>query len=229
MDGGDVEKTGVTARREEAPGAIPPAVAAAVAALSGLAATWLFARGTPATISGAVLAAVVGLAAIAVVLGAEAYGADVEGPLGLSTRLGLGLLGGFLGALVSAAAEWLLGGLGITLALGVEITGRFSAAALGQHVLGGAVWGLIFGAALPVLPGGTVLRRALIFVPVPALWMLLKVFPVDRGVGALGVELGALTFLFVLLFWWLWALTAGWLMAWGARTTSGPLDRPLGY
>lgn len=223
-----MEKTGVTTRTEQGPGSIPPAVAAAVTALAGLAAVWLFSRGTPAAVSGGVLAAIAGLAAIGVLLGAEAYGPEVEGPLDLSTRLGLGLLGGFLGALVSAAAEWILGGLGITLALGVEISGRFSAAALGQHVLGGAVWGLIFGAVLPVLAGATVLRRAMMFAPVPALWVLLKVFPVDRGLGVLGLELGALTFLFVFLFWWLWAATAGWLMAWGARTTTAPLDRPLG-
>lgn len=215
-------------RREELAMPIPPAGMAVFAFLTAVGAAWLIDAGSPEAISGGVLLAIAALLATAVLLGAEPYGSEVEGRLGLSVRLGLGMLGGFLGAGVATLAEWSVGGLGVTAALGVEISGRFTAGELGLHLLGGSLWGTIFGVVVPTVPGRGPVVRGLLFSFLPALWFLLKVFPVDRELGLFGSELGTATFLFVFLFWWLWGMVAGWVLAWGGRSERAPLDRPLG-
>lgn len=223
-----MEKTGATARLEGAPGRASALVAAAVALVAGAGAVRWVGSGEPVLVSAGVLSGVVALAAAAVLLGGVPYGPEVEGRLGLSTRLALGLLGGVLGAVVSAAAEWAVGATGLAGALHVEIGGPLTAEALALHLAAGGVWGLVLGVVFPAVPGGSAVARGAGFSLVPALWVLFKVFPIDRQVGILGYELGVLAFVFVLLFWLLWGVTAGRVFAWGARTPTGPLDRPLG-
>lgn len=200
-------------------------VASVGATATGVYLLWV--GGRSAT-TGGVLLLVVALASSGVLFGGGRYGPRVEGPLDLSARLALGLLGGILGALASAAAARALGAAGIPALLGVEMSGYLSAADFLRHLGGGAIWGTVFGVVLPAVPGRSLSARAAAFSLVPSLYVLLKVFPLDRDLGLFGVELGALAFLFVVLYNLVWALVTVSLFGWGGGTELAPISEPLG-
>lgn len=203
-------------------------VVAWVVGLGALAgAARLLQRMDRAGVTGGVLLAVVALAALAVALGGGRYGPEAEGRLDLSARLALGLLGGVLGGLAYGAAAWAFQALGLPALLGVSLAGQAGVFAVVSRLLHGAAWGLLFGLALPLLPGRGPAGRGALFSLVPALYVLLKVYPVDLQAGLFGVEAGALTFVFVLLYHLLWGLVAGGVMRWAERTEVGPVSRPL--
>ena len=175
----------------------------------------------------AILLLVAAFAAAGVLLGGGAHGPAVEGRLDLSARLGLGLLGGLLAAGVSAAARSLLAGAGLTGALGVELAAAWGGAEFLAHLGSGAVWGLVLGVVYQVLPGASPAARGAWFGLAPALYLLLKVYPVDWNVGLFGVELGALTFVFVLALNLLWGMIAGAVIGWGEAGDEAPVARPI--
>lgn len=217
-------REGVSAGRTTASG-----LALAALVLTALAgALWLLGSDGSTAIAGSVLLSIAALAGAAVLLGGAPYGPEVEGELDLSSRLALGLLGGLLGALLAAGLGWLLGVAGLPGWLGVAPPSDLAGAPLPARLAAGAGWGLVFGVVLPGMPGRGVLARGAVFSLVPSLWTLLKVYPVDRDLGLLGVELGALAFLFVLSLNLAWGVVAAWVLAWGERTELAPLDRPLG-
>ena len=209
-------------------GTIGGGLLAAVVITSLALAVWLATLGGRTALTGAVLLLIVALAAAGVLLGGEPYGPEVEGKLDLSARMGLGALGGLLGALLALVLDLLLEAAGVQALLGVPDLREVAAPVTALRLTGGAVWGMIFGTLLPGVPGRGVLARGAVFSLAPSLWMLLKVLPVDRGLGIFGVELGAFTFVFVLLFNLAWGIVTAWVLAWGERTDLAPLDSPLG-
>lgn len=208
--------------------AISPRLSAVLALAAGAAGVRLLGGGTATSVSGGVLLLVAALALAGVALGPGVYDPEEEAGLDLGGRLGLGLLGGLLGALVAGAVEWLFRQVGITAAYGVAVPEAVDGAVVGLRLLRGSVWGMVLGVLLPLVPGGSYAAKGAAFSLLPSLYVLLKVFPVDLDAGLFGVEYGSLTFLFVLAFNLVWALVAARVLAWGETTTDAPLTRPLG-
>lgn len=203
----------------------PPAIAALATAAAGV---WLVSTGGRTGLSGGILLLVAALAAGGVALGGVAYGPSVEGRLDLSSRLAIGLLGGALGALVALVAERILGGVGLHAAFGVSFPTASAPFEIGLRLARGGVWGMVFGVLLPFLPGGRLMGRGAVFSLVPSLYVLLKVFPLDRDAGILGLEYGLLAFAFVILYNLVWGLVTARTLRWAERTDEAPLSRRLG-
>jgi hypothetical protein len=204
------------------------AIAAAGGGLYLLEAASVSSRALKTNLSGGILLLIVSLAAIAVLLGGRAFGPRAEGPLDLSARIGLGFLGGLLGALTSAATQWGLGLIQIPILFGVAMTGELSNWGAILHVTGGAVWGTLFGVLMPLVPGRTIPSRGAMFSLVPTLYVLLFTFPFEQDVGWFGVGLGVLTFVFVALYNLIWGVVTAGVLAWGERTSLAPVSRALG-
>lgn len=153
--------------------------------------------------------------------------ASVRRQLSLSERLALGALGGCLGGIVVAMAVWVTTRSGLTRALGSTIAGVEGWFGLGARIGTGVAWGLAFGVLYRWLPGRGAASRGVFFALAAALYALLYEFPVLREVGWFGVELGATTFLFVILYHLLWGLALAAVFQWAEVTSEGALDRPL--
>ncbi len=110
---------------------------------------------------------------------------------------------GCLGALANSLTVWGLGGLGITGLFGVSIAPALTPAWLYPRIVWGGLWGLLF--VLPVLAGRPMLKGMLLSL-LPTLVQLFVVFPYKAQKGLAGVELGALTPLFVVFFNAVWGL-----------------------
>lgn len=195
-----------------------------LATLGGGAFLLVTGRGSPSI---AILLLIAGMAAAGVLLGSGAWGPDVEGPLDLSARLGLGFLGGILGALAAVVARLALVGLGVDRALDVIVPAGWTGLELAMHVGSGAVWGMVLGFLYPYVPGATPGGRGALFSLVPSLYLLLKVYPVDRDLGVFGVELGTWLFLFVFALNLLWGAVAGATVGWAGTAEEAPVARPL--
>lgn len=221
--GGDAKAGSTGAARP--PARFLPAALALAAAAGGLA---LVRAGEPSWVAAGVLLLVAALALAAVAIGGAAEGGEAAaGRLDLGSRLGLGLLGGFLGAVAALVAQGLLGPLGLPGWLGVELPGVVETGGAAVRLLQGALWGLLFGVVLPWAPGGGTLGRGAAFSLLPSLAVLLVAFPADAASGWLGLERGALTPAFVLLLNGVWGITLAAVMAWGERTGTS-LSSPLG-
>jgi hypothetical protein len=183
--------------------------------------------GTTLGIQGGVLLIVVALGCLAVAIGGHPYGPDVEGALDLSSRLGLGLLGGVLGGLAHGIATEVFGSVELTMLLGVGIDVDLSA---GQYLLRavyGGAWGLGLGLLYPLIPGATFVGKGAVFSLLPSLYTLLVVYPVFLGLGLLGVRQGFLTFPIVLIGNAIAGMVAAWVVAWGRETDVAPVSAPL--
>lgn len=174
----------------------------------------------------AILLLIVALAAAGVLLGAGGHSSS-EGVLDLSARLGLGLLGGLLGGIVSLAMREAVVGLGVSSALGVALPAGFEAMQLLGHLGSGAVWGMVLGILYPHFPGTSPASRGVLFSLIPSLYLLLKVYPVDRDIGLLGIDRGTLTFAFVLGLNILWGAVAAMTIGWGEVAEEAPVARPI--
>jgi len=197
---------------------------ASLASLGGGAFLLATGRGS---LSLAILLVIAGLAAAGVLLGSGAWGPELEGPLDLSARLGLGLLGGILGALATVLARLALMGLGVDRVLDVILPVTWTGLELAMHVGSGAVWGMVLGFVFPWLPGATPGGRGALFSLLPSLYVLLKVYPVDRDLGVFGVELGTWMFLFVFALNLLWGAVTGATVGWGETAEDAPVARPI--
>lgn len=145
----------------------------------------------------------------------------------LSDRLALGLLGGALGGIAVTAAVWAVDAAGVSDLLGVRIAGTVTATSLALRAWYGALWGLVLALLWPRLPGRSALSRGVAFGLAPALYALLVLYPLVLDLGWFAAELGALTFLFVVLFHLLWGAVAGGLFRWAEVNDLGVLSRPL--
>jgi hypothetical protein len=111
------------------------------------------------------------------------------------------------GGLLNCLAVWLCGWLAIAQTLGVQIAPPFATALLYPKLVWGGLWGLLF-----LIPLGEVSFpvRGLLFGLGPSLVQLFLVFPLQAHQGAMGLQLGALTPLFVLFYNAVWGVAAGW-------------------
>lgn len=210
------ERTGLTVWR---------LVVWAVAIVTWLGGLWIIRElGGRTAVTGGLLLLIVALAALGIAVAGRSYGPAAEGPLDLSTRLGVGVLGGALGGLAAVAALWILGVVRIPALLGVAIGGHIEAARWLVGAWNGTIWGLLLGVAYPLVPGRGPMTRGVVFSLVPALWTLLRVLP-SRGLGVFGVHLGSLAFLVVLFVNLVWGLVAGGCLLWAESSDLAPVDR----
>lgn len=198
-----------------------------LAILAGAAALFLFRDGEPGRVAAGVLLLVAVLALTGVALGSAPRGPEAEGRLDLATRLGLGFLGGLLGAVAALVAHGALSALGLAGLFEVDFPAVGETGGAAPRLLEGSLWGLVFGVLLPWIPGPGIVARGATFSLVPSLLVLLVVFPGEPGIGILGLERGALTFAFVLLVNGVWGIVAGWTLAWGERGEGEALSAPL--
>ncbi len=217
----------VSERTDGGHGLAAPTLPWRVAALgAGGAGVFMLATGR-GSLSLGVLLVIAGLAATGVLLGSGPQGPEVEGRLDLSARLGLGLLGGVLGALASVAGRWLVVEAGVADALGVVLSASWTAPDLLAHLGSGAVWGLMLGVLWSHLPGLSPGGRGALFSLIPSLYVLLKVYPLDRDLGLAGAELGTWTFAIVIALNLLWGVVAGASVGWGEVAEEAPVARPI--
>ena len=101
--------------------------------------------------------------------------------------LSLAYAAGSVGGLMNSLAVWLLGFVGITTALGVNIAPPLSAAWLYPRIVWGGLWGFLF---LIPLFGNSPLLRGVIYSLGPILVQLFIVFPIQDGKGVMGLDSG---------------------------------------
>ena len=129
----------------------------------------------------------------------------------LARNISLVFAAGCLGALINSLVVWIFGELGITAAAGVKIAPQLSSAFLYPRLVWGGIWGLLF--LLPLMQR-RIFSRGLIFSLGPTLVQLFVVFPMKANKGAMGLDLGLLTPLFVVVFNAIWGWTAAIWLKW---------------
>jgi hypothetical protein len=121
-------------------------------------------------------------------------------------NLSLVFMAGLWGGLLNSLVVWLFGWLGIPQALGVNIAPPLTTALVYPKLVWGGLWGLLF-----LVPMGRLSMpvRGLLFSLGPTLVQLFWVFPLKAHQGVLGLQLGALTPVFVLFYNAVWGVAAG--------------------
>ena len=132
----------------------------------------------------------------------------------LARKTSLVFAAGCLGGLLNSLAVWSFGEFGITAALGVKIAPNLTPAWLYPRLVWGGIWGLLF--LLPML-STRIWSRGFIFSLGPTLVQLFVVFPMKAHKGAMGLDLGHLTPLFVILFNAIWGWTAAIWLRWTGK------------
>ncbi|MBL0712902.1 MAG: hypothetical protein JJV98_04310 [Desulfosarcina sp.] len=112
---------------------------------------------------------------------------------------------GSVGAIVNSLAVWICGANGINAFLQVNIHPRLTPDWIYPRIVWGGIWGLML--FLPLVKSRLFVRSLLISLG-PSAAQLFYFFPVLQHKGLLGMKLGALTPVTVVLFNWLWGLTA---------------------
>ncbi len=215
----------------EAPAVRGPAVLslslALVAAALVVSGERLLSMGGRGPISAGVLLLVAALGAASVAAGSTRFGPSVEGPLDLSARLGLGVLGGVLAALVHGLLTVLAGGTGLVGLLGSGVDAGLGAADWGSRLSHGATWGFLLGLLWRYLPGADPVRKGLVFSLLLSAYVLLVRFPFFESVGFFGLGLGIATLFLVLIGNAVAGVVAASVIGWGARTPERPVSRAL--
>ncbi len=121
------------------------------------------------------------------------------------TQISFAFSAGAAGGLANAITVWLFGALGITAAAGVQIAPALTPPFLYQRIVWGGIWGMLL--LIPLFLKTGALRVAALCIP-PTLVQLFVVFPFILHRGMMGLELGAATPLFVILFNLVWAVKA---------------------
>jgi hypothetical protein len=132
----------------------------------------------------------------------------------LAKNFTLAFAAGCFGGLLNSLAVWIFGELGITTALGVSIAPKLSAAWLYPRIVWGGIWGVLF--LLPLWQR-TVLIKGLVYSLGPTLVQLFIVFPMKANKGAMGLDLGTLTPVFVIIFNAIWGVSAAIWLRWAKR------------
>lgn len=120
-------------------------------------------------------------------------------------RLSLVFAAGAFGALLNSLAVWLCGEYEITWSIGVRIAPGLTPAWLYPRIVWGGLWGVLF--LLPFFRSKP-LQRGVFYSLGPSLAQLFFIFPHVAHHGYLGVELGALTPVFVLAVNAVWGVAA---------------------
>lgn len=198
-----------------------------VAIVLALAGARLLVTGGRSAITGGILLLIAALAAESVALGSGIWGPRVEGNLDMSSRLGLGVLGGVLAglfhALLSLAAGWT--GIAGLLAPGLDV--QLAAGDWGMRLLQGTAWGFLFGLVYRLVPGSDFVSKGLVASLLFSAYVLLVRYPFFESAGFLGLEYGALTSLLVVCGNALCGLIVAGVIAWGTRSPDRPVSRPL--
>ena len=129
-------------------------------------------------------------------------------------NLSLVFAAGVLGGLINSLAVWAFGEFGITAAAGVNIAPKLSAAWLYPRLVWGGIWGVLF--LLPMMQT-SIWSRGFIYSLGPTLVQLFVVFPMKAQKGAMGLELGMLTPVFVVVFNAIWGWTAAIWLRWTGK------------
>lgn len=198
-----------------------------LALVAGVAGAQIIETGTRLGITGGVLLCVAALALAAVAVGGTAFGPAVEGPLDMSARIGLGVLGGLLAGLVHGLLTEAIGSFGLTLWLGVGIDADLSGAEWMMRAVYGSAWGLALGVLYRAVPATGFAKKGAAFSLLPSIYTLFVVYPVFLGLGVLGVRQGLLTFPLVLLGYALAGMLAAWVISWGETSDLAPVSDPL--
>jgi hypothetical protein len=198
-----------------------------VTVVLALAGARLLMIGGRSAITGGVLLLIAALAAEAVALGSGSWGPSVEGDLDLSSRLGLGVLGGILAGALHAILTLIAGWTGLAALLAPGLDVQLSAADWGMRLLHGTAWGFLFGLAYRLIPGADFVTKGLVASLVFSGYVLLIRYPFFESAGFLGVQFGALTSLLVVFGNALCAVLAAGVIAWGARSPDRPVSSPL--
>lgn len=206
----------------------PSSVALVLTIVSLAVGLQLVAAGSRNAVGGGVLLLVAALAFTALTFAQGAYGPASEGALDLSARLGLGLLGGLLGALAVRITVWLTASIGVLDLLGLRTGSWQDAIGLGLSAGPAVFGGIAFGVLYAYVPGSSYLSRGIVAGLAGAAYVLFKALPLDRQAGWLGLEYGALAFLAVALFGLVWGVACSATIAWGARGEEAPVSRHLG-
>ncbi len=112
---------------------------------------------------------------------------------------------GCLGGLLNSLMVWTFGFTGITAIFNVQIAPTLTPSWLYPRIVWGGIWGFVF--LLPFYQR-KYLWKGILLSLLPTLVQLFIVFPLQAKKGILGVELGSLTPVFVLLFNFVWGITA---------------------
>jgi len=117
---------------------------------------------------------------------------------------------GMIGALANSVAAWLAGAWGITALAGVRMAPFFNLPWLYPRLVWGGLWGLAYFLTV----GGSRRRRqwvrkALWISLLPTIVQLAYIFPNRTPFGFFGMELGALTPLFVFIYNIIWGFFVG--------------------
>ena len=118
--------------------------------------------------------------------------------------LGFVLIAGGLGGLTSGILVWALGALGVTPALGFNMTPPLSIGWMTSRVLFSAVWGLIF--LIPIYKNAPILKGAVLGL-LPWLSSILYVLPYAKNAGMFGLDMGMGTPVWTLFFGCFWGVT----------------------
>jgi hypothetical protein len=114
------------------------------------------------------------------------------------------LAAGGLGGLTSGLLVWAFGALGVTPALGFNMTPNLDLFWMARRVFASALWGIIF--LIPVFNRSPVIKGAVLGL-LPWLSSILFVLPYRMGAGFLGLGLGIGTPLWTLFFGAVWGVT----------------------
>ena len=123
----------------------------------------------------------------------------------LLRNLSLTYAAGSVGGLINSLAVWVFGAVAITGALGVKLAPDLTSTFLYPRLVWGGLWGFLF--LLPFLRNSPALR-GIVYSIGPTLVQLFVVFPFMAKKGMLGLQLGALTPMFVVFFNIIWGITA---------------------
>mgnify|MGYP000216978829 FL=1 len=134
--------------------------------------------------------------------------------MNVARNLSLVFAAGVLGGLINSLAVWAFGEFGITAAAGVNIAPKLSAAWLYPRLVWGGIWGVLF--LLPMMQT-SIWSRGFIYSLGPTLVQLFVVFPMKAQKGAMGLELGMLTPVFVVVFNAIWGWTAAIWLRWTGK------------
>ena len=132
----------------------------------------------------------------------------------MARKISLVFAAGVLGGLINSLAVWIFGEFGITAAAGVNIAPKLSAAWLYPRLVWGGIWGVLF--LLPMMQT-SIWSRGFIYSLGPTLVQLFVVFPMKAQKGAMGLELGMLTPVFVVVFNAIWGWTAAIWLRWTGK------------
>jgi hypothetical protein len=118
---------------------------------------------------------------------------------------------GCVGGLVNSLVSWFFGAVGITAAVGVQITPALTPPYLYQRMVWGGIWGFLL--LLPILRD-SIWSRGILLSLGPTIVQLFIVFPIRLNKGLMGLELGQLTPLFVVIYNAIWGIGAVSWMRW---------------